>query len=220
MRPQQVPNGCSRLLLALLASCCPAFAGTISPNTWYEFGFDPNHSPFVAGCQPADASGVPCRPGIGTVSLDTPGWTFTSSTAVAFTTTDGFLEGDFFDVFDLGTLIGSTPAVSVSGHSCGLDPLVCVADTQMSHASFLLPAGSHSITVFAHSAQILGEGFFEFTAVPEPSSFLPVIGSLVWMWRRKPSTIIARHPSIGNPHGAALRAASSRSGRPRSLCAA
>jgi hypothetical protein len=159
MRPQQVPNGCSRLLLALLASCCPAFAGTISPNTWYEFGFDPNHSPFVAGCQPADASGVPCRPGIGTVNLDTPGWTFTSSTAVAFTTTDGFLEGDFFDVFDLGTLIGSSPAVSVSGHSCGLDPLVCVADTQMSHASFLLPAGSHSITVFAHSAQILGEGF-------------------------------------------------------------
>jgi hypothetical protein len=186
---QFLPIGFSALLLSLLASS-PAFAGIISPNIWYEFGFDPNHAPFVAGCQPADASGVPCRPGIGTVNLDTPGWTFTASTVVAFTITDGFLDGDFFDVFDLGTLIGSTPVVPASGHSCGLDPRVCVADAQMSHASFLLPVGPHSISIFAHPAQILGEGFFEFTPVPEPSSLLLVIACLVWVWARKPSASV------------------------------
>lgn len=182
--------GCSALLLSLLASGSPAFAGIISPNIWYEFGFDPNHAPFVAGCQPADSSGVPCRLGIGTVNLDTPEWTFSTSTVVAFTITDGFLEGDFFDVFDLGTLIGSTPVVPTSGHSCGFDPRVCAADAQMSHASFLLPVGPHSISIFAHPAQILGEGFFEFTAVPEPSTLLLVIACLVWMWRRKPSGFV------------------------------
>jgi hypothetical protein len=200
MRRLHLANGCSVLLLALLVSSSPAFAGSIFPNIWYEFGFDPNHAPFVAGCQPADASGVPCRPGIGTVNLDTPGWTFTSSTVVAFTTTDGFLAGDFFDVFDLGTLIGSTPAVPLNGHSCGLDPRVCVADAQISHASFLLPAGPHSISIVAHPVQILGEGFFEFTAVPEPSSFLLVIASLVWMWRRsrRRSSEPARLPARDN----------------------
>jgi hypothetical protein len=184
MRRLNVPNRCAALLLALLASSSPALAGIISRNIWYEFGFDPNHTPFVAGCQPADPGGVPCRPGVGIVNLDAPPWTFTSSTVVAFTITDGFLAGDFFDVFDLGTLIGSTPVAPLSGHSCGLDPRVCVVDPQISHASLLLPAGPHSISMVAHPAQILGEGFFEFTAVPEPSTFLPVIAGLALLWRR------------------------------------
>jgi hypothetical protein len=189
MRRLHLPNGGSALLLALLASSSPGFAGSISPNIWYEFGFDPNHALSVAGCQPADPGGVPCRPGIGTVNLDTPLWTFVSLTTVDFTITDGFLAGDSFDVLDFGVLIGSTPSVPLSGNSCGFDPRVCLLDPAMSHASFLLPAGPHSISIFVHPAQILGEGFFE-VVVPEPSSFLLVIASLVWMWRRKSATII------------------------------
>ncbi len=182
--------GSSALFLTLAAYSIPVLAGTISPNVWYEFGFDPNHAPFVAGCVPADPGGVLCRPGIGTVNLDQPAWTFTSSTPVAFVITDGFLAGDYFDLFDLGTLIGSTPSVPLSGHSCGLDPTVCITDAQISNSSFVLPAGAHSITISAHPAQILGEGFFEFAAVPEPSSVLLVIPGLLWIWRRKLRRII------------------------------
>ncbi len=176
-------GGASAVFAVLLAIGSSASAGTIFPDIWYEFGFDPNHSPLAAGCQPTDAGGVPCRPGIGTVNLDAPPWTFISSGPVTFTITDGLLAGDFFDVFDLGTLIGSTPAVPLTGHSCGLDPRLCVTDPEMSHASFLLPAGSHSITVFSHPAQILGEGFVEVTAVPEPSSVLLIIAGMLTMLR-------------------------------------
>jgi hypothetical protein len=144
-------------------------AGPISTNIWYEFGFDPNHTPFVAGCN--FPIGVPCRPGIGSVNLDSPPWTFTTSTDASFTITDAFLSGDFFDVFDLGLLIGSTPSVPL-GASCGLDPRVCVVDPLMSHASFLLPAGAHSMTIVAHEAQIQGEGFFIVEPVPEPASLI------------------------------------------------
>jgi hypothetical protein len=189
MRRLHLPVGFSALLLTFLVSSSPGFAGSISPNIWYEFGFDPNHAPSAAGCQPADPSGVPCRPGIGTVNLDNPPWAFALPTAVDFTITDGFLAGDSFDVLDFGVLIGSTPSEPLSGHSCGFDPRICLVDPAMSHASFPLPAGPHSISIFVRPAQILGEGFFEVT-VPEPSSFLVGIASLVWMWKRKSATTI------------------------------
>jgi hypothetical protein len=198
---RSVFNGCSALFLALVGSSSSGVAGTITSNIWYEFGFDPNHTPFVAGCLPADAAGVPCRPGVGTVNLDSPAWTFTSSTPVAFLITDGLLAGDFFDVFDLGTPIGSTPAVPLSGPSCGLDPRVCITNVQISHASFVLPAGAHSITISAHAAQILGEGFFEFTLVPEPSSALLVIPGLLWIWRRQLAARVRRRQWIGTEPG-------------------
>jgi len=164
------------LLLLLLSAL--AHSSTISPGIWYEFGFDPNHFPLASGCQPADPSGVPCPTGIGTVNLGTRPWTFTSRSPVEFTITDGLLAGDSFQVFDLGSLVGSTPPVAPNGHSCGLNPRVCVLDPEMSHASFLLPAGGHSITVSVHAAQILGEGFFRFDPVPEPSTFLLLASGL------------------------------------------
>jgi hypothetical protein len=166
------------LFVMILAGSNSAVAGSISPGIWYEFGFDPNHAPVAAGCQPNDPGGVPCRAGIGTVNLDAPPWTFTSSTPVALEITDGLLSGDFFDVDDFGTLVGSTPAVPLGVGFCGLDPLICWVDPAMSHASLLLPPGPHSITVLVHPAQILGEGFFEFTAVPEPSSILLIAAGL------------------------------------------
>ena len=177
-------------LCLLLLGSGRAYADLL-PGIWYEFGFDPNHSPLAAGCQPEDLGGVPCRPGIGSVNLGTPPWTFTSPTLVELTITDGFLSGDFFDLLDFGVLIGSTPAVAF-GNSCGLDPNICVVDSEMSHNFFLLPAGDHSITIFVHPAQILGEGFFQFTPVPEPSTALLMICSALFVICRTASRVCSR----------------------------
>jgi hypothetical protein len=125
----------------------------------------------VAGCQPADATGVPCRTGINSTFLDSPPWTFLAPSPVQLTTTDAFLPGDSFDVFDSGMAVGSTPSVPISGANCGLDPSICLADPGISHATILLASGPHAITFDVHATQILGEGFFRVAAVPEPSTF-------------------------------------------------
>ena len=167
-----------RLLVVCLMWAGVAAAGPIALNQWYEFGFDPNHTPNVSGCQPADPGGVPCRAGIGSVNLDAPPWTFTAATAVSLSITDAFLAGDSFSVFDLGTLVGSTPAVPLTPVSCGFDPSVCFIDPAFSHATRLLQSGSHSITINFRPAQIQGEGFFRLQSVPEPS-YIVVIAAFV-----------------------------------------
>jgi hypothetical protein len=159
------------LLTFALAWALPVSAGPVGLNTWYEFGFDPNHAPAVAGCQPADPTGVPCRTGINSTFLDAPPWTFVTPSPVNLAVTDALLQGDSFDVFDSGIAVGSTPSVPSSGANCGLDPSVCFADPRISHATFLLPTGTHALTIDAHAAQILGEGFFRLDEVPEPSTF-------------------------------------------------
>jgi PEP-CTERM motif len=174
-------------LMLIFTSSAPALASTIGLSTWYEFGFDPNHSPLAAGCQPADSAGVPCRLGIGSTFLGSSPWTISTESLVEMTVTDAFLAGDFFDVFDFGVLISSTPSVAVNGANCGFDPSICVAATGFSHASFVLPAGAHSITVGVHEAQILGEGFFRLDTVPEPSTFgvMTLLALAIWLGRRR-----------------------------------
>jgi hypothetical protein len=173
-------------LLFVFTSSTPALASAIGLGTWYEFGFDPDHSPLAAGCQPADAAGVPCPVGIGSTFAGSSPWTITTGSPVEMTITDAFLAGDFFDVFDFGVLAGSTPSVAASGMSCGLDPSVCVDAAGFSHASFALAAGAHSITVGVHEAQIVGEGFFRLDAVPEPSTFAVtalLVAMLLGWWK-------------------------------------
>lgn len=169
-----IPSG-GRLCLSgflLIALCClHVSAGTVTFHTWYEFGFDPNHAPAVAGCQPADPAGVPCRVGINSTFLDSPPWAFATASPVQLKVTDGLLAGDFFDVFDFGIPVGSTPSVPASFFNCGLDPSVCFGQPRISHAAFVLASGAHSLTVDVHPAQLLGEGFFRLDPVPEPSTF-------------------------------------------------
>jgi hypothetical protein len=129
----------------------------------------------AAGCAQATPGGVPCRPpdpGVTSVFLDAPPWTFTAGTPVQLVVTDSLLAGDYFDIFDFGVLVGSTPMVTVGGGNCGMNPDLCVTDPRISHASFLFGPGAHSITINVHPAQIQGEGFFRLTTTPEPATFL------------------------------------------------
>jgi len=159
------------LPVLMILSGTLAQGGSISLGEWYEFGFDPNHSPLASGCAPADPQGVPCRAGIGSIFLDMPPWIATSSSAMEITITDGLLAGDYFDVLVSGVTVGSTPAVTSSGLNCGLDPSVCDVTPGISHAQIVLPPGSFAITINVHPAQLLGEGFFRVDPVPEPGGF-------------------------------------------------
>jgi len=158
-----------RTVLAFLFLAALAEAGPIGIGPWYEFGFDPEPFPAASGCQPADPAGVPCRVGISSQFLDSAPWTFTAPNPVLLSVTDAYFAGDSFSVFDFGVLLGSTPRVPLMPALGSLDPNLTFADPAYSHASFMLPAGSHSLTIDVEAAQILGEGFFRISEVPEPS---------------------------------------------------
>lgn len=166
-----LPQDCLLAFILIAGWSLPVSAGPIGLNTWYEFGFDPNHAPSVARCQSADPAGVPCRTGINSTPLDSPPWTFITASPAALTVTDALVAGDVFDIYDSGTAVGSTPSEPFSHDSCGLDPSICLADPGIGNATFLLASGPHSITIDVHAAQLLGEGFFRVAVVPEPSTF-------------------------------------------------
>jgi len=167
-----------KTLPAALLYASLAVAGPITIGQWYEFGFDPSTHPFAAGCLPADPLGVPCgNTEIGSVELDSPPWTLTALLPVQAQFTDALLAGDSFSIFDFGALVGSTPVVPPDGF-CGLDTNICFANPAVSHASFDLAAGPHSLTVRVQEAQIQGEGFVRLLVVPEPS-YLGLVAALL-----------------------------------------
>jgi hypothetical protein len=149
-----------------------AQSGTINFNQWYEFSFTSPTS-WAKGCSPADPSGPGCAPSSGGNSefADSPAWVFSSLYPVTFTVTDAFLYGDAFQVWDSGVLIGSTPAVAIGGSSGLSDPELALLDPNLSHASFVLPVGDHSITIFTYQTITGGAAYFE-AAVPEPATLL------------------------------------------------
>lgn len=172
----------------------PAFAGSIVVNTWYEFGFG-DVGTFATGCDPADPAGAFCIPSSGTPTtfLDAPPWGFVSgATGSTLTVTDAFSSGDRFQIFDFGTSIGFTSAF-VADVDCGDDPVPCLADAGMSHGTFALASGIHSIRIAAAeggfgAAYLLLQGDVGAgpTAVPEPATLLLVAtGAATALYRRR-----------------------------------
>jgi len=77
-------------------------------------------------------------------------FTFTSAVAVQLDVTDFLCLGDRFQVFDNATLLGSTSAAIPDPDDCdttAYTPDGAFADARWSSGSFVLAAGSHSITV-------------------------------------------------------------------------
>lgn len=87
-------------------------------------------------------------------SPETP-WTITSASSLILRIVDGGHQGDTFDVFDNGQPLGATTGTTIDvNHSCandttgaGTDPAACWNDPLMSHGTFTLAPGSHSLTV-------------------------------------------------------------------------
>jgi hypothetical protein len=112
---------------------------------WQEFRFNATGQ-FAVACA---GSCVPSSAG----NSETPGsppWTFTlGASGGTLTVTDAFNIGDRFEVFDNNVSLGLTSVPGTSG-SCGDDPEVCVTNSAVSHATFNLGSGAHSITIKAN----------------------------------------------------------------------
>jgi len=133
--------------IALTSIATFAQAGPIPVNTFLQFSFGEAGTPAV-GCDPADPAGAFCIPSGGTATsfLDGPPWTFSSSAATSLIVTDAFESGDRFEIFDFGISLGLTSPPG-SPVDCNDDPIFCLADPNMSHGTFALGAGSHSLTI-------------------------------------------------------------------------
>jgi hypothetical protein len=166
-----------RSLLACVAtlavSALPMFGSTISVDgTYHEFAF--GLAPDIAtGC-----AGHSCTPSTNPVaeqSSDSP-WTF-SGQAILFLIDVGH-KGDRFEAFDnsislgLTTDVGNPPNVD----DCGFNIGCAVANLGYSRGTYLLPAGSHSITIdLVQNAGTteFGQAFFSVSpaeSVPEPET--------------------------------------------------
>src|SRR5262249_21768158 len=96
--------------------------------------------------------------------------------------TDAFVSGDRFDVFDFGASLGQT-SVPTAGIDCGDDPVPCLANPNVSHRSYLLGSGNHSITLTPTVAPSGGgAGYLNAQAVPEPAASALLGSGLAVSW--------------------------------------
>jgi hypothetical protein len=102
-------------------------------------------------------------------------FTFSISQPGVVKVTDVACRGDQFEIFDFGVSIGTTPAVPVDEvGECDpyiTDPDVAFEDPSYTHGSFVLPPGSHSITIVAITNPFsAGTGFIRVDSSPLPTS--------------------------------------------------
>jgi hypothetical protein len=143
----------------------PARADVIVEDQWYTFGFDTTGTAIYGDCGT-------CTLGAASVLAPTEPWTIILATPMVLVVTDGFQQGDEFELFDNLVSIGSTSAnLDDPDHSCGNNEVVCLADPLMSDGSFLLAAGPHSLTgIVTDSPFNTGAAFFIIQQVPEPGT--------------------------------------------------
>lgn len=185
------------VMLGVVVGAAPSIkADPVVVGQWYEF----QRAPFCLGPFCPTASCLPSTTGPNCIPSPTgnsqfapnPPWTFTLQGPGIITVTDAAQSGDAFDIFDFGTLIGSTPDVPIAGTICGTDPVPCSLDPLVSHGVFSLTAGPHSITIFERNGRCC-VGFFRVDEVPEPTAVLLLatgLGGAIGLVRRKRKTRI------------------------------
>lgn len=110
--------------------------------------------------------------------------------------TDAYIIGDVFEIFDNGVSIFTTGPFDLGGLPT-THPEAAFNGSVYSHGSFVLGAGSHSITGVATSSPTgSGGAFIELTkaAVPEPAAWAMMIagfGMVGQMVRRRRSAVAA-----------------------------
>jgi hypothetical protein len=140
--------------VAGLIAAAPAAAQTpLTSGSWTFFGF---------GGPGSGATGQP--------------FTFTSATAFTVTVLDSFNPGDQFQLFNAGTLVGSTAAVPAINQEFCVTPAQCLDDPRFSRGTFTLGPGAYSLTVVATVSPFGGGGAWiganvVTEVIPEPSTW-------------------------------------------------
>jgi len=156
--------------LAAVLACNPVFsqASTVSqPLTvdglWNEFLFDLNNTVGL---------------GSGFLSTDKTAFslvsfTFSLTDAAYLQITDAFRDGDRFEVFANGVLLGATSAASATGTDLRDDYTAAFFDDRFSSAQWLLAPGDYAITGnVIQQPEIEGRAALRLSSVPVPASVL------------------------------------------------
>ena len=109
--------------------------------------------------------------------------------------TDGYIDGDQFDVYNYASLLFETSVPANNGDYIGGDFDAAYVDPEFSHGAILLGAGAYSITMetiaIATGYPDGGAGIeLNSVSVPEPSAFIALaglsgMGLLGLVWRRR-----------------------------------
>jgi len=182
-------------MAALILISIPCFAGGLgTPDTNCNPAVDP---PVIGGCTWYNFYGFIADGSIHAgssftnyyVQASDPPWTITTTGNQVIRVLDGGHQGDTFQVFDNGVLLGETSPTSIdANHSCagdptgpGTDPAACWNDPLMSRGTFPLTAGPHSITL-VWKQQVAGGNsslqWFEIGNASTTTSNLTYLGSM------------------------------------------
>jgi hypothetical protein len=167
------------LMMLLVVSLCAGSAGivqatdiTVGNPDWYTF--------FVGEAGTSNAFAVGASNAFGDNPGDPP-WTYTAAGDTIVKITDSFTVGDIFRLYDFGNFVGDTSTIVNDGTGTNnASPDLDFLDPLLSHGSFILPGGAHSLTIeiIQNALPPNNEaiGYFRVdpvsTPVPEPTSLL------------------------------------------------
>jgi hypothetical protein len=200
----------SKVLIGLSLMALPALCGTFNissangANDWYGIQWA-SQGGVISGIVPGTAyvstNGTTILASSPDIFNLTTNWTFNFGSTVTLIIADMFTDGDRFQFFLDGSLVGTPTSVPVSDSTfCGNDPVVCMANVKFSSGAFVLAAGAHSITMsnllvnnqFASglAAFRLDSGGVPTGGAPEPTTLGLMglgLGGLLLRWRAKRS---------------------------------